>query len=1182
MYLKSLEIIGFKSFSEKIELKFSPGMTVVVGPNGCGKSNLVDAVRWGLGGQSVKLLRGSKMEELIFCGSTERKPLNFAEVSLAFDKVDQFLPLDYREVAITRRMYRSGEGEYYLNKNACRLRDITELFRDTGIGTETYSFIGQGRVEELINARPEERRELFEEAAEISRYKQRRKAAGLRLDELGGNLLRIEDLLVELTGQQASLSQAAKEAKKFKELTEQLTRIEKRILLCKYFLKNKLLIKTKEKMNKIDLVLGAKQELLKGLQEKEALCSLDENKKLTALEEGNRLFAEQKQDLEKKRQGLDSVKEQTKFLEEKISLKKGNSKELQERVASLEGTCSKNQAELGSIREEQQALAKKASSLKNRAVQLKEEKDLVTLETLREQVLELNLEKNALGQSLQNNSTRGDELGERIRALEEEEKEKGSRLEHFYKIRDGTVASLHRIQLLQVEQNHLLEGTLQRIEELSAASKKKQDTGSNLQGELTKKKAYLQYLRESEENLNLYHKSVKAVMQATHAGTLKNVFGPVANLISAPPQYERAIDVALGGAVQHLVVADDTSAGLAIKFLKDKKVGRATFLPLNLIKPFSKKDLPPPQEGFLGMAARLVQAPVEFKKVVDYLLGGVLVAENLEAALLLARSTKGWRIVTLEGELITPGGAISGGYQAQERHGFLERKGELKKLENEILELEKKNSSNEEELENLIKRIREEQQAFKKMELKKKELEKNLLEEQSSLERFSAGKNVLKEELLSLQEKKGRLLVLQKELVEHGLSAEAQLEQVRRNLTLKEEELQKSAQKFSREEEELKKLEKDLVEVRVRFTALQEKESSQQQLLREYEEERGRLNLLLTRLQEEKVQLKAQLDELGTKGKTLLQAKELESGEAEKTEKGLILLQEEVYKIKQEKEELLRIKEKECRSLERYEQNYQRFNVEQIKAGEGLKYLQEQLLDRFKVTPELLQAEQPPEDEEEESLGQKKEYLAGEIAAMGDIRVGVIEEFERLKKRISFLEEQRQDLLEGEKGVQKIVGELDRHMKERFLQALETIKDNFLEIFVKLFGGGQALLRLSDPENVLDSGIEIVAQPPGKKLQNITLLSGGEKALTAIALLFALLQYKPVPFCVLDEIDSSLDENNLARFLYYLKKHTQETQFIVITHRRQTMEEADILYGITMEEKGVSKVISVNLTKKAG
>jgi chromosome segregation protein len=1183
MYLKFLEIIGFKSFSEKVKMKFSPGITVVVGPNGCGKSNLVDAVRWGLGGQSVKLLRGSKMEELIFCGSTERKPLNYAEVSLVFDKVDQFLSLDYREIAITRRIYRSGEGEFYINNNSCRLRDITELFWDTGIGTETYSFIGQGRVEQLINAKPEEHRELFEEAAEIYRYKQRKKTAGVQLAELSSNLLRIEDLLAELTGQQASLFQEAEKARKYRELSEQLSETEKIILFNEYFLHKQQLEKTKKKMQNINLAMEAKQKTLTELQQKEAAACLYEEKKLAELEQKKKLLVEQKQTIEKNGHNLGLLKEQKRFLIDKKNLKEESIKELQGRIASLEETCAKNVAELGPIQEEQEALGNKASVLREKITQLKEEKDLIALEALREQVMELNLEKNTLEHFLQNNRARDSELSESIKTLETEEKKKGIQLEQLLKKRDQAIASIQRMQILQKEQNYQLQTSLKVIEDLSTRIKERQNKISSLQGLLTKKKAHLQYLKESEKNLSLYHNGVQAVLRASSSGqALKDVFGPVASLISVPQQLERAIDVALGAAVQHIVVADDTSASAAIKFLKESRAGRATFLPLNLLRPSPRKDVPPLRDGFLGVANHLVQVPEKFKKVVDYLLGGVLVTEDLERALQLARSYKGWRIVTLDGEMITPGGAISGGYQPRERYGLLERKGELKKLESEILELKKSNNSNHEELDILVERYQKEQQSAKNLESKNKELEKNLLEEVSSLERLNTEKKGLAEDLLTLQGKKEKLFAQCRELSESRKHKEAELERICRDLLQKKEELNNRALRLSREEEEYKELEKVLVDVRVRFSALQEKESNILQLLQGYEEEKGRLNLLLAGLQQERLQLDKELKELDLQERTLLLAQEQESKEVEKVEKLLASLQEEVNKFKQEKRDLLMAKEKWQRFLERSERNYQRLNVEYIKAEEGLKYLLVQLQDRYKVTPELLQEKQWGQEESETILAQKKLSLAHEIASMGDVNVGVIEEFERLQKRISFLEKQRLDILEGKKGVQKIVEELDQHMEARFLQTFNAIKSNFFEIFAKLFGGGQASLRLSDPENILDSGIEIVAQPPGKKLQNINLLSGGEKALTAIALLFALLQYKPVPFCILDEIDSSLDENNLTRFLYYLKKHVQDTQFIIITHRRQTMEEADMLYGITMEEKGVSKVISVNLTKKAG
>jgi chromosome segregation protein len=1185
MYLKSLDITGFKSFPEKTQLKFSSGITAAVGPNGCGKSNLVDAIRWALGEQSAKLLRGSKMDDLIFNGTARRKALNFAEVSLTFDRADKYLPLDYQEIVITRRMYRSGEGEYYLNKTPCRLRDITELFLDTGIGKETYSLIGQGRVEQLINARPEEHRELFEEAAEIHKYKQRKKEARARLEEMNKNLLRVEDILAELKNQSLPLSEAAALAREYRDLSHNLKEIEKTILAKRWWDNNRLLQKINDELGKIYVTLQEKKGSLEALRNRISAIEQQENLKLAEINEVKELYQEQKEKLEKLQGQLNLIQEQKKYSGEKTLIKEEACKEVLGRISGLEETCRKNEAELKSVLLEQEQLGDKASGLKAALEELQKKTSLTALDELRQQKAEKNLQKAALGQFLESTRLRSQELWGRINEFEEREKSKNGDLDSLQKIENEAVASLQRLKWDRLDKNKEYELLEQRRNDFYGQRKMRKDELGRLEREWQKKSTRLKYLKESEDDLSLYTSGVRAVMNDyAKDPSEKGIFGPVANLINVPPEFEKALEVALGAKIQFIVTSDDLSARRAIEFLKEKKAGRATFLPLNLLKPAARREFSPPEpEDIYGVASRLVETPARFKKAVEYLLGGVLVAKNLEAALKLARSNKaGWRIVTLEGEMLTPGGAISGGYQSEERSGFLQRKRELRNLETEIMEIEKLNKQKSVELEIIENSITELEKSFAELDLQGRKLEEEKIKVQNDLTRIGAEKGRIREEITHLTLEKSRLHEKHRELAEQVASIEEDYKLLDESLEAVNIEMENLSRQVKVDEERYKSLEKELVEVRVRFSALQEKESSLQGILLKQVQEKERLDEIAAGLFKEKDKLKEELKDLEAAEDKAANTLEKERGKIQELEKFQEQLNKDLNHCKQVKEELFSEVEREQKILERYERRRQNVNIELIKLQEAGKYLEESLLEKFKVNPEKDISFDFLTGKSEEALLKDREILEEKILSLGEVDAGAIEEYERLQNRISFLEGQREDLLNGERGVKKVLEELDQHMEKKFLQALQAIEKNFLEIFAQLFGGGQAFLKLTDPDNVLESGIEIIAQPPGKKLQNISLLSGGEKALTAIALLFAVLQYKPVPFCVLDEIDSSLDDSNLSRYIRFLKRYAAGTQFIVITHRRKTMEEADVLYGITMEEQGISKVVSLNLNQKAG
>ena len=1185
MYLKSLEITGFKSFSEKVVLELSPGITATVGPNGCGKSNLVDAIRWVLGEQSAKLLRGTKMDDLIFNGTIRRRGVNFAEVSLTFDKADQYLPVDYEEVVITRRMYRSGEGEYYINKTSCRLKDITELFYDTGIGTETYSLIGQGRVEQLINAKPEDNRELFEEAAEIHRYKQRKKESRLRLEEMDRNLLRVEDLLAELKLNHDTLFEEAARAGKYRDLSLAHKEIEKKIILKRWW-ESKLLVQKME---------SQRERILSSFQEKESHTALLKNR-VTQVEELEKLkFEENEQlknifqetkELKERMQGrLNLILEQKKYALEKYSHKEEAYEEVCARISGLEKTFTENERELISVLDEQTRLGEKAASLKNDLKNLQQGKNLSNLEALRQEISHNNLQRAALEQSLELNRIRCSELLERISEFEEMHRLKMRDLDSIWKTENEAAASLQRLQMIKSERDK--ENTLfeHRRKDLHEQIETKRKVLGSLEKKIEKNHARLKYLKESEEGLSLYTSGVRAVMKASFQNSVLNgIHGTFVNLISVPHELEKAVEVALGAKVQFLVTEDDRAAQRAIEYLKENRAGKATFLPLNLLKPPVRRDLSTSEgDDCLGIASQMVETDAKYRKAVEYLLGAVLISGNLESALRLARKNKGgWSIVTLDGEMIRPGGTISGGCQPDERTGFLGRKRELKELDKEIAEAKKSYRQEIEDITDYEKRLKEIEAALNALALQERQFEKENVRLQNDLERTDSELQRIRKEIQDSEQQKSKLLLKYNELKENEEKDSNNYTLLGEKISVIKIELDKMSRLVQVEEESCKSLEKDLVETRIRFSTLQEKESSLQDIIQRQAQEKEGLEILASGLLKEKARLLEESRHLEDEEGRVIVELEKERDELKKFEELLQGVEKDLNHFTQEKTAISLTVQSEEKQLERFERKLQTLNIEMIKSEEAGKYLEEQLLERFQISPEKILSHQGPDSGDEEKLLQEKKIIFDQILAMGEVNLSAIDEFEKLQKRITFLEEQKEDLLSGEKGMRKVLAELDQHMEKQFLDAMQVIEKNFFDIFTRLFGGGQAFLKITDPTNILESGIEIHAQPPGKKLQNISLLSGGEKALTAISLLFALLKYKPVPFCVLDEIDSSLDDSNLARFVRFLKKYAAQTQFIVITHRRKTMEEADVLYGVTMEEQGVSKVVSINLNKKAG
>lgn len=1179
MFLKRLDVVGFKSFAERIGVEFVPGVTAVVGPNGSGKSNITDAIRWVLGEQSAKSLRGAKMEDIIFAGSDTRKALNFAEVTLTLDNEDQSLPIDYSEVSVTRRVYRSGESEFLINKQNCRLKDIVDLFMDSGLGREAFSIISQGKVEEILNSKPEDRRTIFEEAAGVLKYKTRKKKAEAKLFETQENLNRVADILYELEGQVEPLKIQASMARDFLEKKEELEKIE--VALTAFEIEE--LHGRWEKLS-ADLELHKENEIKMSatLQKKEADIELLRDE-LTALDESisslQNVLLHASEELEKLEGRKEVLKERKKNAAHNQGQLEKTILELSSRIAELEKTRAKQEqavahlsdeaAELQSgLNERQQQLNLYTEDIEGKIESLKSD----YIEMLNQQASAKN-ELNYIGQQLAQQAARSTKVhgeNDRFLQLRQEINQKKATAEEQLKTVQQSLESEVQ-QFLQAQR---------KLETLRNNVEKQEKTLYQAYQYVQQAKSKKEMLEDMEEEYTGFFQGVKEVLKAR--GTkLQGIEGAVAELIKVPKAYETAMETALGAAMQHIVVSNEENGRAAIAYLKKNSYGRATFLPLSVIKGKSIGiQLLKGIEGhssYVGTAVSLVEFDEKYKEIIYNLLGNVVIARDLKGANELARSLQyRSRIVTLDGDVVNPGGSMSGGAAKKNASSLLSRKSELEELKLKISEMEEKTKQLESRfksmkaelllgtqgLEDLRKRgeeLRLEEQSIKG------ELREIEVEERNINERLA----VYDSEQSQFNEERARLTNREVELVKQNEQLKAKLEKLdieiaeltnRRNLNLTSRETlvseigelkvafaaKKEQLQFSKER--LDSTVKDIHDQSSRLAATREdlallssemtnSSSGENQLeeasKKKLEDKNTTLELISAR-REERLNRQAQLEDL-----------ELETKELKRQHKGI----NEV--VKDEEIKLNRL---------------------DVELDTRLAHLREEYLLSF----EAAKAQYPLQVAAEEARRRVK-LIKLAIEELGTVNLGAIDEYDRISERYEFLNEQRSDLQEAKDTLFQVIAEMDTEMKKRFEETFVAIRSHFEPTFQALFGGGRADIRLTHPEDLLSTGVDIVAQPPGKKLQNLGLLSGGERSLTAIALLFSILKVRPVPFCILDEVEAALDEANVFRFSQYLKQYSSETQFIVITHRKGTMEEADVLYGVTMQESGVSKLVSVKL-----
>lgn len=1178
MFLKRLDIVGFKSFAERVTVDFVKGVTAVVGPNGSGKSNITDGIRWVLGEQSAKSLRGAKMEDIIFAGSDSRKALNIAEVTLTLDNEDHFLPIDYYEVSVTRRVYRSGDSEFFINNQSCRLKDIVDLFMDSGLGKEAFSIISQGKVEEILSSKSEERRTIFEEAAGVLKYKSRKKKAEYKLAETQENLNRVQDILHELENQVEPLRIQASIAKDYLEQKEALEKIE--VALTVYEIeelhgKYESLAKTVEEGKDRELQLSAT------MQKKEAeVASMRDH--LTALDESiddlQQVLLLASEELEKLEGRREVLKERKKNAHQNKSQLERTIEELTSHISLLKSEKNEQELSLETYKKELKTIKDQLSNkqqLMNSYNQNIEE----VIEDLKSDYFEcLNKQASARNEiqylddqlnQHEHKSLRLLDSNKRYITERQEILEKKAKIEAKYSLIESQLS----------EQIKNFRDAQTKLENLKNTYQKKETTLYQAYQILQQTRSRKEVLESMQEDYAGFFQGVKEILKAKDQ--LGGIHGAVAELISTEKNYETAIEIALSSTLQHVVVEDESSARKAIKYLKQHSFGRATFLPLSVIKERSinSHDLRTIQthQAFVGIATDLVKYQPQFKSIIGNLLGTVIITSDLKGANEIAKLMNyRYRLVTLQGDVVNPGGSMTGGAMKQKNNSLLSRQRELETINGKLAEMEEKTAQFEkdvkatketiqnqemllEELRSSGEKLRLEEQMIRS-EIREIELnEKNVNDHltlydaeresfQSEKDKIAARKHELNQNLQTLSKKLEELDKEIEELSEKKISQQTSKDELQNELTELKVILASKNQIYENQKEKVERINHDLEQSQQKFEVANEDYS----LLSS--------EMTSNSSGEEKLE-EAAKNKLNDKTKTI----ELISNRRNERLK----LQE---KLEFEERELKELKRQDKQLQDILKDEEVKLNRLDVELDNRLNHLREEYFLTFEGAKEKYKLEI---DLDEARKRVKLTKLA--IDELGTVNLGAIDEYERVSERYTFLSEQRTDLTEAKDTLYQVMDEMDEEMKVRFEQTFNAIRSHFETVFQAMFGGGRAELKLTNPNDLLNTGVDIVAQPPGKKLQNLGLLSGGERALTAIALLFSILKVRPVPFCVLDEVEAALDEANVYRFAQYLKKFSHETQFIVITHRKGTMEEADVLYGVTMQESGVSKLVSVRL-----
>lgn len=1186
MHLKSLEIQGFKSFPERTLIEFHPGVTAIVGPNGSGKSNVTDAIRWVLGEQSVKTLRGARMEDIIFTGTQSRKAMSFAEVTMTIDNTDQKLPYEYSEIQVTRRLYRSGESEYLLNKTHCRLKDIVSLFMDTGLGRDGYSIVGQGKVDDILSHRSEDRRKIFEEASGIVKFKTRKEEAEKKLQNTDQNLLRINDIIQELSEQMDPLAEQAAAAEKYINLKDELKEIELAYMLDQADQLTNRQHDAQIEKTSLEKDLLKQQDILAAMREENKQASDD----IHALDEA---IEQQREKINQSNLRANELSGESALSSEKIA-------QLRERITEGSNIIAESKTALDVLANDISGRQKKLESLQKqkkiyseRLIQAQNDMQEL-LQTLSKQENELVEWKNQLDRRLEavyehrtelgQQKTQYDLISQRIRSIElesgglssdrnrlqfqiEDLKEKFVDLNNKFEYTKNELKSAEH----EVEQQRLICAELSKVLE----QKKQQHRNAEYK---------LKTLENMEKSHEGYHESVKNIMRLaeTDPNLSLGVRGTLGELITVDEKFELAAETALGASVQNIVTDNDRTASRLISWLKQNRAGRATFLPINQIRGRRlERQLENQLEklpGYLGVGSDIVDGNAEIKEIISSQLGRVVFVDNIDNARQMARAVNfSVRLVTLEGDVMNPGGSMTGGYQRHNSSGLLGRSRDINELSSTIQNLqieidnEQKNlETAEHKLHNAGRRSQEISQQVTDLSHQKVRDEAQIASVIEEFERLQGRITVMEQEAQQLREQSSESKTQQKTIEQEIETQQFEIEKLR--LAISERESDNKAEQQKRDD-----MRESITDYKVSLNSVEESLSAMQELSDRIEQERishqsriEKQQLTISNCEQEIEQLNTQQDKLQEETENCqIVIKELSAGISD-----LITQREQLESRQSGYYDQLELATGRMSSIQneitRAESKYSRLELQ-------LDELKNRLWEEYELTIMQADAWRKTVDNHQEAL-KVINSLKNRIKNLGAVNLTAIESYASLKERYEFMSNQRNDIEHARQKLNAVISELTEAMREQFISHFHLINENFRRVFSELFGGGMAELNLEDTDDVLSCGIEIKAQPPGKRLQNLTLLSGGERCLTAIALLFAILKLRPTPFCVLDEVEAALDDANVSRFTEYIRNYAEASQFILVTHRKGTMEAADRLYGVTMQERGISRILSMKLS----
>ena len=1182
MYLKRLELQGFKSFADKTILEFKPGITAVIGPNGSGKSNISDSIRWVLGEQSMKSLRGAKSEDIIFAGTQNRKSLGFAEASIVIDNTDGELPVEYAEVIVTRKIYRSGETGYFINKTPCRLKDILELFMDTGIGKDGYSIIGQGKIDEILSNKSEDRRHIFEEAAGIVKYRARKSESEKKLEQTKLNLLRINDILSEIEAGLDPLRIQSEKAKRFLELHESLKDIEVGLFIHNIETYKEKLEQVVEDLKILENQKNDEEEKLNNIQNKKGTLKKQIDELIEEIEKCQNIGFESTNQIEKinseigiSNEKILHNKENNERLLSEIEDSKQKIKDLQEekdtkkqKKDSLFSNKEKFEKEL---EEKEAELSKLTEGLSTKELEIEAKKQVIEKNT------DLKYEKNIEISSLDANF---ENIEKRQKSIKTEIQETVSELDRTRTQKQDMSKEFQKIESEKNSATKELEENSNKKEEIENKIKEFNEQIDKMSYELRMKDSRQKFLIETEKEKEGYAKAVKLLLTDCdkNADLNKGVHGIIANLISVDKKYETAIEMTLGGMLQNIVTDNEEVAKKLVNHLRANNMGRASFLPITSIKGSKIDKIKGKFPGVIGVAADLVKFDKKYTQIVYNLLGRTVIVDNMDTGIALAKENKyGFRIVTVQGDIINASGAITGGSVAQKTVNILGRGREIENLAKEIEVLQNKISETKRSKQDYEESISEFVEDSKELDEKIQQI--NIVYATEKQKMLSVEEQILRLEntLSKLRNENEKIENQKADIKNQKQNIQNSVEDLEKEINELSIVIKEFAEANSENQKYIDDLNFDITNLKISVSSFDESGSSIDEIIERIDKDIENYNNAITVKNDQIEDLKREDIELKEKIESLKnQIIEIKNSVSTSTEKI-----EQLKLDRANKNEALNKIEKDITDqfnlLEDLKGNLVKIDVKKTKLEQDIDLVVNNLWEEYELTPN--NATDYKKVENVQTTQKEVNDIRSEIKDLGSINVDSIEEYKKTKERYDFMCEQRLDLENTISKLRKMISEITDTMKKQFVEKFKLINKNFNEVFVELFGGGKAELILEDEDNVLECGIDIKAQPTGKKLQNMMLLSGGEKAFTAIALLFAILKINPAPFCILDEIEAALDDVNVYRYAEYLKKFCSDTQFLVITHRKGTMEAADTVYGVTMEENGISKLLSMKLAQ---